>query len=232
MSDTNPAGWQPDPTGHHDHRYWDGTTWTDNVSDAGVAGTDPLIEAAGPEPVGASDAPTGDDPTTATPVPPADTTAAWSTTPGAPVPPLPQAVADGSNGSRGSKKGLLIGGGILAAVAVAVIAALALSGDDQDSTASRNAGSGDTEQTTTTEGAVTSDGGFSDSGTSVPANFEELYAGIFEQTFGLSRDKAECLAREVGNAIEAGDIREDEASSAFIDYLAACDIALDEIGAN
>ena len=35
MSD-NAAGWQPDPTGKHDHRYWDGTQWTDNVADAGV----------------------------------------------------------------------------------------------------------------------------------------------------------------------------------------------------
>jgi hypothetical protein len=37
-----PAGWHPDPTGRHDHRWWDGTTWTDQVSDAGTAGTDPL----------------------------------------------------------------------------------------------------------------------------------------------------------------------------------------------
>ena len=41
MSD-NAAGWQPDPTGKHDHRYWDGTQWTDNVADAGVAEHRPL----------------------------------------------------------------------------------------------------------------------------------------------------------------------------------------------
>jgi len=28
-----PAGWLPDPTGEHRLRYWDGATWTDNVSD-------------------------------------------------------------------------------------------------------------------------------------------------------------------------------------------------------
>ncbi|MGH9275291.1 MAG: DUF2510 domain-containing protein, partial [Acidimicrobiales bacterium] len=39
MTDNAP-GWQADPTGRHDHRYWDGTAWTDNVSDAGVASTD------------------------------------------------------------------------------------------------------------------------------------------------------------------------------------------------
>jgi hypothetical protein len=39
MSDI-PASWQPDPTGRHDHRYWDGTEWTEHVADAGVASTD------------------------------------------------------------------------------------------------------------------------------------------------------------------------------------------------
>ena len=33
---TTTAGWWPDPHGRHQHRYWDGTRWTPNVSDAGV----------------------------------------------------------------------------------------------------------------------------------------------------------------------------------------------------
>ena len=36
-----PAGWFPDPTGRHEHRYWSGSSWTENVSDAGQAATDP-----------------------------------------------------------------------------------------------------------------------------------------------------------------------------------------------
>lgn len=36
------AGWHPDPAGRHAYRYWDGQTWTDQVSDAGQATTDPL----------------------------------------------------------------------------------------------------------------------------------------------------------------------------------------------
>lgn len=40
----SPAAWHPDPAGRHESRWWDGRTWTDNVSDAGVAGTDPLEE--------------------------------------------------------------------------------------------------------------------------------------------------------------------------------------------
>ena len=46
MSDTptdTPAGWHPDPKGRHELRYWDGSTWTDHVSDAGVTGTDPVV---------------------------------------------------------------------------------------------------------------------------------------------------------------------------------------------
>lgn len=36
------ASWQPDPRGRHEYRYWDGTRWTEHVSDAGAQGTDPL----------------------------------------------------------------------------------------------------------------------------------------------------------------------------------------------
>lgn len=40
MTDNAPS-WLTDPTGRHDHRYWDGSQWTEHVSDAGVATTDP-----------------------------------------------------------------------------------------------------------------------------------------------------------------------------------------------
>jgi hypothetical protein len=35
-------GWFSDPTGRHDHRWWDGAAWTAHVADAGVAAKDPL----------------------------------------------------------------------------------------------------------------------------------------------------------------------------------------------
>lgn len=50
MSD---AGWQRDPFGRHELRYFDGTEWTAHVSDAGVTGSDepvPSIEGAPPPP--------------------------------------------------------------------------------------------------------------------------------------------------------------------------------------
>jgi hypothetical protein len=39
---TTPAGWHPDPSGRHQHRYWDGSAWTEHVADNGVSGTDPV----------------------------------------------------------------------------------------------------------------------------------------------------------------------------------------------
>jgi hypothetical protein len=37
-----PPGWFPDPSGRFDHRWWDGTRWTDLVSRDGTQMTDPL----------------------------------------------------------------------------------------------------------------------------------------------------------------------------------------------
>jgi hypothetical protein len=36
------AGWQPDPSGKHQMRYWDGMRWSASVSDNGQVGSDPL----------------------------------------------------------------------------------------------------------------------------------------------------------------------------------------------
>ncbi|MGB3673482.1 MAG: SHOCT domain-containing protein [Candidatus Nanopelagicales bacterium] len=36
------AGWHSDPSGSHELRYWDGTTWTTHVSDHGSTSTSPL----------------------------------------------------------------------------------------------------------------------------------------------------------------------------------------------
>jgi hypothetical protein len=36
------ASWLPDPTGAHALRYWNGSSWTEHVSDQGTANVDPL----------------------------------------------------------------------------------------------------------------------------------------------------------------------------------------------
>lgn len=140
MSD-NPAGWQPDPTGKHEHRYWDGTQWTDNVADGGVAGTEPYEPVASetPPPSAEPDPTTPEAPTVVTPVPGDDTTsyptASGAPPPFAPPPPYvpPTPVATGGGDDDGNKRRLIIGGAILALVALAVIALIALGGDDDES---------------------------------------------------------------------------------------------------
>lgn len=48
MSDQHPPAWHPDPLGRFDHRWWDGTKWTDQVSRGGQQQVDPLGTAPGP----------------------------------------------------------------------------------------------------------------------------------------------------------------------------------------
>ena len=44
------AGWLADPGGGHELRYWDGSAWTDHVSDQGVAAVDPPAAPLAPPP--------------------------------------------------------------------------------------------------------------------------------------------------------------------------------------
>jgi hypothetical protein len=37
-----PASWQADPTGRYPHRWWDGSRWTDRVTNGNFQATDPL----------------------------------------------------------------------------------------------------------------------------------------------------------------------------------------------
>ena len=38
-----PADWYPDPFGRHEHRYWDGSRWTEHVATHGRQSTDPPV---------------------------------------------------------------------------------------------------------------------------------------------------------------------------------------------
>ncbi len=40
------AQWHPDPLERHELRYWDGSDWTDSVSDEGVVSSDPIEQPA------------------------------------------------------------------------------------------------------------------------------------------------------------------------------------------
>ncbi len=67
----SPPGWQPDPRGRHEYRYWDGTQWTDHVSDKGQMSSDPVADATPPTAAAATPAPplTEVQPAAATPAP-------------------------------------------------------------------------------------------------------------------------------------------------------------------
>jgi uncharacterized protein (DUF1499 family) len=45
VAGAQPAGWHPDPSGRHHHRWWDGQRWTDAVSTDGTTSTDPVPQA-------------------------------------------------------------------------------------------------------------------------------------------------------------------------------------------
>lgn len=51
------AGWYPDPAGRHETRYWDGSRWTDNVSDGGVVVAERPDVAVEPQPAPVPSAP-------------------------------------------------------------------------------------------------------------------------------------------------------------------------------
>ncbi len=159
-------GWQPDPSGRHEYRYWDGGTWTDDVSDAGDTSVDPapgLPAPGGPapsgEPTSVMDPTQGFAPTAAygTPTPPggpagyppADAGAGpggYGPTTGYPAygsGPVPPAKPPRS----GPSTGLLVGLGALA-LALIVAIVVVLTGDDGD---------GDETSTSDPTGSVTTE---------------------------------------------------------------------------
>jgi len=124
VQDVTDAGWNPDPTGRHELRYWDGSTWTDHVSDRGVAATDPIADATA-APAQASPAA---QPTPARTAPTPDPT---QVTPTSATPPATPVFTGGAAVSTGrSKTSMLIGGAIAVAVVVAAGAFFLLRGDD------------------------------------------------------------------------------------------------------
>ena len=53
------AGWYPDPTGRFEHRYWDGSAWTDYAARDGVQSQDPVAGGASLGPLPAMSSPAG-----------------------------------------------------------------------------------------------------------------------------------------------------------------------------
>jgi hypothetical protein len=69
------ASWQPDPTGRHQYRWWDGSSWSDVVADHGIETRDPYEPTSGVRIISIGTTPTREDewdPTTQTPAPSVD----------------------------------------------------------------------------------------------------------------------------------------------------------------
>lgn len=221
-------GWQPDPTGRHDYRYWDGTRWTDDVSDAGATSVDP---------VGGAPQPTAVQPT----VPPG-----YGEPPPAYVDGYPGGPShmSASSGGSGPSTGLLVVLGILVAALVGGILFVLLNQDDDgnDAASDDTTTSTSTTQpttTTTTEAEVTSE-----------QVVDEFATAIFNGSNGeFTEDQAHCMAEGILDVIglerlaqvriEAGDdasqnpvdlLTEEEQEAAF-DVMRECvpDATIDEI---
>jgi hypothetical protein len=234
MSD-DPAGWQPDPTGEHEHRYWDGQQWTDHVADAGVASTDPYAPVADRDET-TPDAVSPDAPTVVTPVPGGDTAVYPTAAPPPYVPPTP--LATGGDGPRGgSRRGLVIGGAVLAAVVVAVIAFLALGGDDDEPTEQVS----DEITTTTVDESVDEDDDEGETPETVDPedlddfedleDLDEIYEDAYE-SLGLTEEQVECLTDRIVDGIESGELDPEQAMAEYFSYLAECGISMEDLNGN
>jgi hypothetical protein len=118
---TSPPGWYADPIGAHQLRYFDGSAWTEHVSDNGVQSVSSLA----PTATTASTFASGDATSTVT--------SAATASPAGMPPTVPEP-------KRRGKAKWVIGGLALVAVAAVVIAALASGGSDGDTTASGDSG--------------------------------------------------------------------------------------------
>jgi hypothetical protein len=185
VTDTT-GSWQPDPHGRHQYRYWDGTSWTDQVADDGVTAVDPPDPGGAPPPSeGSADAPadTPADATPGEPTPPAPadptTTSSWGAPPtdpgattsmplGAPVGD-PAAPADAPKKGSGNKPALIIGGILLLAL-LGAGAWLIFGGSDDDDLR------------------------------------DELIADMMDE--GASREEAECVVDALGDEIGYDRMRE------------------------
>lgn len=122
-------GWYSDPHGGPDLRWWDGSTWTEHT--APRPGATPGAESG---PWGAAPGPD-------------------AAPPGAP--PGPHVPAGPGAPSGGTNRGLLIGLGVLVAVALAVGAFVVLSGDDEAATDPTTTTTTGDERTTTIDDGTT-----------------------------------------------------------------------------
>jgi hypothetical protein len=219
----NAPGWQPDPTTRHEYRYWDGSQWTDDVSDGGVTSVDPVdgsgAAAAGGYP--SSDATQAMDPATQAyggPPPPGAGTPPPGVNPsyqGYGADPYGQSYGGGSGqmppgqpAKKGPNPALIIGIAVVVLLLLGGGAFALLSGDDGDDdetsagTTTTTAAETTTttsapETTTTTEATTTTTEEDAGSGASDDSLVPLIAEGIQQSAPELTDEQAECIAQVI-----------------------------------
>lgn len=198
-------GWNPDPTGRHEYRYWDGTRWTDDVSDNGVTSVDPVDG-------GAADATAPLDPTQQY----GAAGGGYGAQPGYGQGPT-SGQYPGQPVRSGPSTGLIVG---LAAVAVVLIVGIVFlvtrdGGDDDAATDDTTTTSEPEDDTTTTEDDTSTTGG-----DEVDPIVSAMAEGIVEGSGGqVTQEQAECAAQAMldelglGTLIDIGASGEDPFTS-------------------
>jgi hypothetical protein len=183
-------GWLPDPTGRHEHRYWDGSYWTSDVSDGGVTSFDPY-DATAQQPQTGFGAPT-------------PSGQGYGSSPGYGQ---PQGFGSGPYGAQppssggGPSTGLLVGLGAAILVVIVAIVLVATNKDD-DKDGDTIASGDETSQDDTTDTTATPDDSGDDSGDSSGSHSESdqvmidaMATGILGSSNGaLTQEDADCIA--------------------------------------
>ena len=136
------ASWYPDPTGRHEHRYWDGERWTVHVADNGVTGVD------GPaQPPAAQQQAVVHEQRTSTagwaPVPERPTpTPQYAWQPSSPTSALPVSAGAATPGRSSRGRGWIFAIAIVVAIAGIGATAMVALGRNDDSTTSATSGGG------------------------------------------------------------------------------------------
>lgn len=244
-------GWQPDPTGRHDYRYWDGTRWTDDVSDAGSTSKDPVGGLQRPDPEVPAQPTPQPQPQPTHQIPTAST---QRTQPTQQYQPSYGQDYDGgypaaahmssSSGGSGPSTGLLVALGVLVVALIGGITFVLLNqgGDDDDKaddTSSTTTSTTEATTTTTSPDDISSD-----------QIVDEFATAILNGSNGeFTEEQAQCMASGILDAIglerlaevriQAGDdattnpvdlLTEEEQEAAF-DVMRECvpDATIDEI---
>jgi Protein of unknown function (DUF2510) len=232
---TTPApGWLPDPSGRHEYRYWDGGSWTPDVSDGGLTATDPVPGLPSPGDAAPTDATSVMDPTyadapTAAYGSPAQPGAGYGAPSGGyPTAGYPAGPGTGSGAfppakppRSGPSTGLLVGLGAVALALVVAIVVVLTGGDDGDDDETSTGGS-DTTVTTEDDSAdttATTDGGDDDTPLDLgsgdidfddPEVRDMIVDVVADQLVseGMTQEQAECFTNALLDGIGADRLAE------------------------